>query len=70
MEKKLLNLEEENNRKRQSIRERLEPKLNGIACPECGEELYDREPLKMLTSFPPKKSVICKNCNYTGFRIV
>ena len=44
------------------------PVKNGIACPNCGEELYDSDPMVVLTSYPPQKSIKCKNCNYHGFR--
>ena len=48
-----------------------EPRLNGIACPNCGEELLDTKPHETLASFPPKKSISCssKKCDYTGYRI-
>lgn len=47
-----------------------EPQLNGIACPKCGEELYDSNPMMTLTSMPPKKNVHCSKCDYVGYRIV
>jgi len=46
-----------------------EPILNGIACPKCGEELYDSNPMMTLTSMPPKKNVHCSKCDYVGYRI-
>lgn len=45
------------------------PVKNGIACPECGEELWDIEPREILTSYPPQKSVACLKCGYTGYRV-
>lgn len=45
------------------------PALNGIACPECGEELYDSRPKLTLMSLPPKKNVSCSKCDYVGYRI-
>lgn len=47
------------------------PVRNGIACPKCGEELYDSSPMVTLTSNPPQKNVACMNkvCGYVGFRI-
>ena len=45
------------------------PKLNGIECPDCKSELMDADDI-LLTSYPPKKRVICSNCNYRGYRIV
>jgi len=41
--------------------------FNGIACPNCGDELYDSEPNATLMSDPPQKSVECL-CNYKGLR--
>jgi hypothetical protein len=40
---------------------------NGVACPKCGEEMYDTNPNLVLTSNPPKKSVHCK-CGFSGYR--
>jgi hypothetical protein len=45
------------------------PKKNGIACPTCGEELYDSNPMITLTSFPAKKNIHCEKCKYSGYRI-
>ena len=47
------------------------PVLNGIACPKCGEELFDTNPNEILTSIPPQKNVGCssKKCDYKGYRI-
>jgi hypothetical protein len=44
------------------------PQPNGIACPECGKELWDSNPTIILTSNPPKKNVHC-DCGYTGYRL-
>ena len=44
-----------------------EPQLNGIACPRCGSELWDSNPMITLTSNPPKKNVHC-TCGYRGYR--
>jgi hypothetical protein len=45
------------------------PKKNGIACPGCGEELFDSSPMVVLASFPAQKNVHCQKCNYLGYRI-
>ena len=45
------------------------PELNGIACPKCGKELYDSNPMITLTSMPPEKNVHCSKCDYVGYRI-
>lgn len=47
-----------------------EPKLNGIACPKCGSELYDTNPMVVLTSYPPKKNIHCVECDYVGFSLI
>jgi hypothetical protein len=45
------------------------PQLNGIACPKCGEELYDSSPNCILTSMPAQKNVHCSKCDHVGYRI-
>ncbi|OPZ65994.1 MAG: hypothetical protein BWY85_00161 [Firmicutes bacterium ADurb.Bin506] len=40
----------------------------GIACPACGDELYDFEPNMVLTSYPPQTRVACK-CGWKGTRL-
>lgn len=43
---------------------------NGIACPQCGAELYDSRPHVLLTSIPPQRDVACLGgCGYHGTRI-
>ena len=46
-----------------------EPRPNGIACPNCAEQLVDSNPMMTLTSFPPKKNINCIKCDYVGYRI-
>jgi predicted RNA-binding Zn-ribbon protein involved in translation (DUF1610 family) len=41
--------------------------LNGIACPECGNELHD---WRTNTPTIGQREVICRNCGYEGFRYV
>ena len=45
------------------------PHPNGIACPKCGAELWDSNPMMTLTSNPPKENVHCESCDYRGYRI-
>ena len=45
-----------------------DPYPNGIACPECGEELFDSDPCLLLTSSPPKKNIHCPACKWSGYR--
>ena len=46
-----------------------EPRPNGIACPKCGEEMMDSNPMITLTSHPAQKNVHCPKCEYKGYRI-
>lgn len=65
-------LEEHNKEREQSYelwRKRQEPHPNGIACPKCGEELWDSNPMVTLYSNPPKKYVHCPKCGYRGYRL-
>ncbi len=43
-------------------------KLNGIACPNCGKELFDSQPDIILMTNPPKKHIECGNCGFEGYR--
>jgi len=72
MDKKLKNLDEYNTQQNNLyfVLNSNEPQLNGIACPKCGEELYDSNPMMTLASIPPKKGVHCSKCDYVGYRIV
>jgi len=45
------------------------PKLNGIACPKCGNELFDSRPMIILTTMPAQKNVHCSKCDHIGYRI-
>ena len=45
------------------------PHANGIECPKCGEELWDSNPMCVLTSNPPQKDVHCQACGYRGYRV-
>lgn len=62
MTKKLKTLEEHNKIATQ-INETVG---NGIACPNCGSELFDNG--IALTSNPPQYQIFCRECNYKGSR--
>lgn len=68
---KLKSLEKHNAeaRERHSVMNDNSPRLNGIACPECGAELYDTNPNITLTSWPGQKNVHCGQCEYVGYRV-
>lgn len=65
---------EEYNRERRKDYEPTEalrrPHLNDIACPNCGKELWDSNPMVILASNPPQKDVHCPTCGYKGYRLV
>lgn len=44
--------------------------MNGIACPLCGEELYDISPGMLLLSSPAQTQIKCPKCVYEGTRFV
>lgn len=73
MSKKLKTLDEHNAEKwiSQSEMESLwgKPRPNGIACPNCWDELYDSQPNVTLTSNPAQKNVHCEGCGYKGYRL-
>ncbi len=50
------------------VQKLLGPHENGIACPKCGEELWDSNSY-ILSSIPPKKDVHCPECGYKGYRV-
>lgn len=68
--KNLKSLDEHNSQQLKVYWNRSLPQLNGIACPDCGEELYDSKPMEVLMSYPPKKNTNCSKCGYAGYRIV
>lgn len=46
---------------------RMRPHPNGLACPKCGDELWDSSPWVVLSSNPPMKNVHCPACGYQGY---
>ena len=52
-----------------AIAKMKEPHPNGIACPDCGEEMWDSDPMVTLDSYPPQKNVHCPKCGYRGYRL-
>lgn len=69
---KLKSLDEHNSNARKihwKINDNSSRPTNGIACPKCGEELLDSNPMMTLTSNPPQKNVKCSKCDYVGYRV-
>ena len=46
------------------------PRPNGIACPQCGNEMGDSDNL-LLMSNPPQQRIEClnKDCNFITYRV-
>jgi DNA-directed RNA polymerase subunit RPC12/RpoP len=64
--KKLISLEE-NNKFFNTFQYENVKVGNGIACPNCGEELIDSDNY-ILTSNPPQRNVKCLKCDFKSFR--
>ena len=67
MIRELKNLKKHNDKK---IQERKDTRLNGFACPVCGEELRDSAHNIMLLVHPPMQAVLCNKCGYNGSRVI
>lgn len=65
----LKSLEEHNAERRAAYQAASAPRPNGIACPECGTELLDSNPMVVLTTNPAKIQVRCQFCDYYGERL-
>lgn len=71
MPEPLKSLEEYNNEQLKEYFPDTQPLGNGIACPNCGFELYDAEPAySVVLSYPPKMKVLCPNCKNSYYKIV
>jgi hypothetical protein len=71
MNKKLIPLEEFNNFVWLQAKDNLDgPRLNGLACPDCKQELMDTEPYVTKDRWPEQKKVQCSVCEYKGYRFV
>ena len=68
--RRLRSLEDANEHARRAYRLVTEPHANGIACPKCGAELWDSNPMVALTSYPPQAHVHCPACDYCGYRVL
>jgi len=43
---------------------------NGLACPECGQQLVDTRPFQMAFTKPPSLHVHCKGCGHEDRRAI
>ena len=64
--KELIPLDEFNGRQGATYTNGRRP--NGIACPECGEEMYEYPMSPVYMSLPPQKDIYCA-CGFKGRRV-
>jgi DNA-directed RNA polymerase subunit RPC12/RpoP len=69
-DKPLTTLKNHNDRRRAIANDWRNPRRNGIACPQCGAELFDSTPGVCLTSLPAQTYVHCEACDYRGMRVL
>lgn len=66
--KELLDLKQYNSDRWTGKTEEMKSPGNGIACPDCGTELYDASPGGVLITNPGQLYVQCPNYDDCGFR--
>lgn len=67
--RKLVSLKDHNRSRQESwAQHHGYPRRNGIACPNCGEEMMDTDAYHLLTC-PPQRHVNCPACDYKGLRL-
>lgn len=64
---KLKSLAEHNTNRLADMSNSNMPIKNSIACPQCGLELWDSNPMMSLASMPPQRNIHC-DCGYRGYR--
>lgn len=64
----MISLEDSNKLAREEWEEKQKPPRNGIACPQCLNELRDSDKIELMSN-PPQRNVHCENCGYKGYRV-
>lgn len=64
----LISLEEHNKSMILRHEDLVKPKPNGIACPVCGEEMFDDASGIVLASNPAQTRIYCDSCQFEGLR--
>ncbi len=67
-DKKLISLEEANKAAIDNYWKKNPPAQNGIACPVCGEELWDSNPGHQYFTTPPQIATECRKCSFRSTR--
>lgn len=69
--KKLISLKQHNRKKLNEYQNKKKPKRTGIACPECKEELWLKNPEYVhrdeRMNMPPQTESFCKKCMQTYY---
>lgn len=65
----MLSLDDFNRERSKQYEGQGNPQLNGIACPNCGKELWDSDPGIQFPTYPPQTAVYCRACEYCGMRV-
>jgi hypothetical protein len=65
----LKSLHEFNRDRRAALRQQEGPQPNGIACPNCADEMLDSNPDAVLLTDPLQKAIHCPTCQYKGYRV-
>ena len=66
----LPDLYEYNRRKEIDHAEQRKNIRSGVACPKCGEELYELQAGMIYMTCPPRKPVKCTRCGFEGTKVV
>ncbi len=62
-------LDEYNDEQRERRRQaQQDERRAGVACTRCGTQMRYVDPTQILTSFPPKRAVICPACGAHGYK--
>ena len=69
--KTLKSLNQQNAERVEARRRMYESHPNGLACPKCGGELWDSNPLRILATNPPQLDIHCpaEGCGWKGYRV-
>ncbi len=66
-DKKLISLKDSNDAVWEAFLKKNPPAPNGIACPECGKELWDDCSIQILWA-PRRIAITCIACEFRGWR--
>lgn len=62
-------LEQHNKDLREALRRRKRDKLAGVLCDKCKTQMVYKDD-RTLASSPPKRRVMCPDCEYEGTKVI